>query len=57
MLADDLARRILAGAAAAAHGELALDFGEGARAAVDSLSNLPIRYRMTNADVHSVSRL
>jgi hypothetical protein len=52
MFVDDLLCRVLAGAATAADGQLALDLEKGARAAVDSLSDLPVGDRVTNADVH-----
>jgi hypothetical protein len=55
LLRDDLARYVLAAAAAAAHWELALHFKERARALIDALPDLTVTYGVADADVHSLS--
>src|SRR5690242_397735 len=54
MLVDDFACGVLAGAAAAAHGQPTLHFEQRPSAFVNSLADLAISYSMTNANVHRI---
>jgi hypothetical protein len=53
MLVDDLLCAVLAGSATTADRQFCLNLVKGARTAVDSISDLPIGDRVTNADVHN----